>query len=309
MLVSIVTPCYNEEGNIASTVHGIRTVMEGLGLDYEHVVIDNASTDRTVEELRRLASEDRRLKVILNARNFGQIRSPYYATLATTGDVCINLPSDGEVPFSIIPQLIEKWREGYSIVNAVKESQDKSPIGFLKSLYQKLMERASTVEYIKNFSGYGLVDASIVAVFREMRLVYTFYRGLVSEVSGGATSIYYEHIQRKKGKSKNNLHSLVDYGLLGLVAYSKLPLSLALYCGLFSSVIAFGVGLYYLLFKLVYWDAFEFGLAPSLILMSFLLGVTLMLLAIVGEYVYQIFIIVRQTPIVVEKERINFGKD
>ena len=94
--------------------------------------------------------------------------------------------------------------------------------------------------------------------------------------------------------------------MLGLVAYSKLPLSLALYCGLFSSVIAFGVGLYYLLFKLVYWDAFEFGLAPSLILMSFLLGVTLMLLAIVGEYVYQIFIIVRQTPIVVEKERINF---
>ena len=113
MLVSIVTPCYNEEGNIASTVHGIRTVMEGLGLDYEHVVIDNASTEQTVEELRRLASEDRRLKVILNARNFGQIRSPYYATLATTGDVCINLPSDGEVPFSIIPQLIEKWREGY----------------------------------------------------------------------------------------------------------------------------------------------------------------------------------------------------
>lgn len=306
MLVSIVTPTFNEVDNVENVVSSISSVMSGLKCDYEHIIIDNCSTDGTVEKLREIAASNKSIKIILNARNFGQIRSPYHATLASSGDVCINLPSDGEVPASIIPKLLDKWNEGFKVVHAVKTQQRYSTLTMAKLVYQYILKKFSKIDVIVNFSGYGLVDSSVVKTFRGLNTVYPFYRGLIGEFLNEYAVVYYQHVDRAKGKSSNNYWSLFEYAVIGLITYTKLPFQISI----FSSIFCFATSALSMLFSIIgliwygdqpLWGYYVTGLV------SFLASVIFMILAMISEYMYQIFLNTRNTPLVVESERLNFG--
>ena len=119
-LLTILTPCFNEEGNVREVYQQVRSVMETLpGYQYEHLFIDNASTDKTVDILRELAAADKRVKVIVNTRNFGHVRSPYYALLQAHGDAVMTCVADLQDPPKLIPEFVHKWEAGYKVVIGV----------------------------------------------------------------------------------------------------------------------------------------------------------------------------------------------
>jgi len=306
-LISIVTPCYNEEKNIEELYEQIKKMMGGQKYEYEHIFIDNASTDRSVEILRELASKDRRLKVILNTRNFGHIRSPYYAILQASGDAVIVMASDFQDPPEKIPEFIQKWEEGYKVVVGVKtSSKEPGLFYFLRSLYYRVLRRLSEVRLIDNFTGFGLYDNKVIEILREFNDPYPYFRGLIADIGYDIAEIEFNQPRRKRGISKNNFYTLYDMAMLGVVSYTKVPLRLAAMLGFLSATISFLVGLVYLIYKLIFWQNFSVGLAPAVIGLFFMGSIQLFFLGLVGEYIGSIYTLAIRRPLVIEKERINF---
>jgi len=306
-LISIITPCFNEKENVQELYDRIRQVMKELAYDYEHIFIDNASTDNTVEILRGLAAQDKRVKVIINTRNFGHIRSPYHALLQASGDAVIGMASDLQDPPEKIPEFIRKWEEGYKVVIGVKTSSQESGLFYLlRSLYYRVLRSFSDVRLIDNFTGFGLYDRKVIEILREFHDPYPYFRGLIADIGFDIARIEFDQPRRKRGISKNNFYTLYDLAMLGVVSYTKVPLRLAAMFGFFSGAMSFLVGLVYLIYKLVDWRNFSLGLAPVVIGLFFLGSVQLFFLGIVGEYIGQIYTLSVRRPLVIEKERINF---
>ena len=306
-LISIITPCFNEKENVQELYDRIRQVMKELAYDYEHIFIDNASTDNTVEILRGLAAQDKRVKVIINTRNFGHIRSPYHALLQASGDAVIGMASDLQDPPEKIPEFIRKWEEGYKVVIGVKTSSQESGLFYLlRSLYYRVLRSFSDVRLIDNFTGFGLYDRKVIEILREFHDPYPYFRGLIADIGFDIARIGFDQPRRKRGISKNNFYTLYDLAMLGVVSYTKVPLRLAAMFGFFSGAMSFLVGLVYLIYKLVDWRNFSLGLAPVVIGLFFLGSVQLFFLGIVGEYIGQIYTLSVRRPLVIEKERINF---
>jgi len=305
--ISIVTPCFNEEENIRELYNRIKEVMSGFDYGYEHIFIDNASTDRTAKLLRELAVQDKRVKVIFNTRNFGHIRSPYYALLQAGGDAVIGMASDLQDPPEKIPEFIHKWEEGCKVVIGVKtSSQEPGLFYFLRSLYYRVLRGLSDVRLIDNFTGFGLYDKQVIDILREFHDPYPYFRGLIADIGFDITEIEFDQPRRRRGISKNNLYTLYDMAMLGIVSYTKVPLRLAAMFGFLSAAISFVVGLIYLIYKLIDWQNFSLGLAPVVIGLFFLGSVQLFFLGIIGEYIGSIYTLTVRRPLVIEKERINF---
>jgi len=305
--ISIVTPCYNEEENIEELYEQIKKVMGSQKYEYEHIFIDNASTDRSVEILRELASKDRRLKVILNTRNFGHIRSPYHALLQACGDAVVVMASDFQDPPEKIPEFIHKWEEGYKVVVGVKtSSKELGLFYFLRSLYYRALRRLSEVRLIDNFTGFGLYDKKVIEILLEFNDPYPYFRGLIADIGYDIAEIEFDQPRRKRGISKNNFYTLYDMAMLGVVSYTKVPLRLAAMFGFFSATFSFLVGLIYLIYKLIFWQNFSVGLAPAVIGLFFMGSIQLFFLGLVGEYIGSLYTLAIRRPLVIEKERINF---
>jgi len=305
--ISIVTPCYNEEGNVQELYDRIKAAMQGLDYEYEHIFIDNASADRTVELLRGLAARDSRVKVILNTRNFGHIRSPYYGLLQATGEAVIGMASDLQDPPERIPEFIKKWEEGFKIVVGVKtKSQESGLFYFMRTLYYRVLRNLSDIQLIDNFTGFGLYDRQVIEVLRNFNDPYPYFRGLIADIGFEYARIEFTQPRRKRGLSKNNFYTLYDMAMLGVTSYTKVPLRLATMMGFLFAVFSFIVGLVYLVYKLVDWQNFSLGLAPVIIGLFFMGSVQLFFLGIVGEYLGSIYTLAVRRPLVIEKERINF---
>lgn len=307
-LISIVSPCYNEELNVAELYAQVKAVFATMpGYVYEHIFIDNASTDRTAVILKELAAQDQRVKVIVNIRNFGHIRSPYYGLLQARGQAALLMASDLQDPPSLIPEFIKRWEEGYEVVVGVKNHSEESRFIFaVRKLYYNLIKRFSDIEQIKNFTGFGLYSQKFLAVLRQLNDPYPYFRGLITEIGFKRAEITYTQPARKRGKSSNNFYSLYDLAMLGFVNHSKVPLRLASFIGFGMSIISLVAGFVYLIYKLLYWSRFEAGLAPLVIGIFFFASVQLFFIGVVGEYIGAIYTQVRQRPLVIEKERINF---
>lgn len=305
--ISIVTPCYNEEDNLEELCMRIHASMAGLQYDYEHIIIDNASTDQSVNILRRMAGDNKRIKVIVNTRNFGHIRSPYYALLQTTGDAVIGMASDLQDPPERIPDFIKKWEEGYKVVIGVKTQSEETRLFYaLRTLYYRTLRSLSDVPLIDNFTGFGLYDRDVLNIIREMNDPYPYFRGLIAELGFERATVEFTQPRRKRGISKNNFYTLYDLAMLGITGYTKIPLRLATMFGFFSAGLSFIAGLAYLIYKLIFWFQFQLGFAPIIIGLFFLGSVQLIFLGIVGEYIGAIYTQVMKRPLVIEKERINF---
>lgn len=307
-IVSVVTPCFNEEGNVLNVYLEVKKVFDKFPkLHYEHLFIDNDSGDKTVEILKKIATKDKNVKIIVNARNFGHIRSPHYAILQTSGDAVVLLFADLQDPPALIEDFIKKWEEGNKVVIGIKnKSEESSMMFFLRRMFYYLIDKFSETGQIKNFDGFGLYDRQFVDSLRKFDDPYPYFRGLVSEIGFHPHKINYIQAKRKKGKTKNNFYSLYDMALLGFVNHSKILLRMAVFLGLIFALISIMVGCIYLLYKILFWDRFEAGLAPLIIGLFFFSSVQLIFIGILGEYIGAIYVQTKKRPLVVEKERINF---
>lgn len=306
--ISVVTACYNEEENVEEWYKQVKSQFELLpDYEYEHIFIDNASKDATVTILRKLAAEDKNVKLILNAKNFGHIRSPFYGLMQAHGDAVILTVADLQDPASLIPKFIEKWEEGNKVVIGVKKKSEENALVFmLRKTFYYLIGKSASIEHISNFTGFGLYDQSFIETLRHVDDPYPYFRGLVAELAPGYYKIPYEQPARFKGKTKNNLYTLYDMAMLGFVNYSKLPLRLACFVGFVVAIISLLLGLIYFVYKLCYWDSFNVGMAPLVIGLFFFSAVQLFFIGIIGEYIGAIYTQVKKRPLVVERERVNF---
>ncbi|MFV0500272.1 MAG: glycosyltransferase family 2 protein [Bacteroidales bacterium] len=306
--ISIVTPCYNEEENISILYKEVKRQFSNLPqYEYEHIFIDNSSTDNTVGVLKEFAKTDKNLKIIVNARNFGHIRSPYYAMLQADGDAVISLVSDLQDPPYLIPEFIKKWEEGFKIVVGVKTNSEESKLFFrLRKAYYNLVTKLSEVELIKNYTGFGIYDKQVIQELRNVKDNYPYFRGLICEVGFEKAIIEYKQPARKRGITKNNFFTLYDIAMLGITSHSKVPLRLAAMFGFLMAILSFLAAVVYFIMKIIYWDSMPLGQAPLVIGLFFFSSIQLFFIGIIGEYIGNIHTHVMNRPLVVEKERINF---
>ena len=305
--ISIVTACYNEEANVEQLHARVRNVMATLPqYAYEHLFIDNSSRDQTVPILKRLAVSDPHVRIIVNARNFGHIRSPIHALFQATGDAVISLVADLQDPPEMIPALIAEWEAGATAVLCIKRTSEEASLMFwLRKKYYRLAERLSSIETIENFTGFGLYDRRVIDIARSFRDPYPYFRGMIAEIGLPYKKIPYDQPNRKFGITHNNWYTLYDIGMLGIINHSRVPLRLAVLTGFAGAAGSFTVALVYLLYKLLFWNSFTVGLAPMLIGIFFIASLQLVFLGILGEYVGAIYTQVQQRPYTVELERIN----
>ena len=307
-LVSVVTPCFNEEGNVRELYEQVRKVFESAGeYRYEHIFIDNASTDRTVAILKEIAAADRNVKIIVNQRNFGPLRSPHHAFILASGDAVISLAADLQDPPALIPAFLARWEQGFKVVLGVKRTSEESRAMFLlRSFYYRLLHRLSDVQLIQHATGFGLFDRVFMDMVRALDDPYPYTRGLIAEFGFETATIPYDQPLRKRGKSGNSFYNLYDMAMLGITSHSKLPLRLATILGFSMSAFSLVVAFLYFIYKLIFWNSFPVGIAPIVIGLFLSFSVQLFFMGILGEYIAIIHTRLMKRPLVVEKERINF---
>lgn len=308
--ISIVIPTYNEEENVEAMAEAVTELFDTRLTDYDReiIFIDNCSKDRTREIIQDICKRDKRIKAILNAKNFGQFNSPYYGLLQASGDCAVLLAADFQDPVEMIPRFVSEWETGnYNIVCGIKTSSRESRIVYaLRSLYYKAIKKMSDVEQIEHFTGFALYDKSFIETLRSLSDPKPFLRGIVAELGGRRKDIEYEQPLRRAGKTHNNWYSLYDAAMLSFTSYTKIGLRLATFVGFGVAVVSIIMGIIYLILKLLYWNRFAAGLAPILIGMFFLGAVQLMFIGFMGEYIMSINSRVMNRPLVVEERRINF---
>lgn len=307
-LISVMTPCFNEEGNVEELHRRIAAVFDTLPqYDWEHILIDNASRDSTPAVLRRMAAADPRVKVILNTRNFGHIRSPFHALLQARGDAVISLASDLQDPPELIPKFIEKWEQGYKVALGQKETSDESAIFFaIRGAYYRLVRKLADIELFEHVTGFGLYDREVIEQFRKVNDPYPYGRGLISDLGYDVALIQYHQPLRKSGITSNNFYTLYDMAMLGITNHSKVPLRMATLLGFAMALLSLLVAIGYLVYKILFWNRFPVGQAPVVIGLFLFSSVQLFFTGVLGEYIAAIHTQVLHRPLVIEKERINF---
>ena len=305
--ISVMVPCYNEEENVVPISEAIIGELKKLkSYDYELMFIDNCSTDNTRNLIRELCKKNKKIKAIFNVKNFGQFNSPYYGMCQLNGDCVISMCCDFQDPPELIPEFVRYWEEGYQIVCGVKTSSKESKfVYWLRSVYYKLIKKFSSVEQIEQFTGFGLYDKSFIEVLRQLNDPTPFIRGIVAEFGGKRKEVAYEQPRRKAGKTHNNFYTLYDAAMLSFTSYTKISMRLAVFIGMFFAFISFIVGFVYLIMKLIYWDRFVAGQAPTIIILTMMCSMILVFLGVMGEYILTINQRVMNRPLVIEEERIN----
>ena len=305
--ISIVTPTFNEEENIQKLCLGIKDSMEKLKIDYEHIVIDNCSTDKTITTLKEICSKDKNVKVIINIKNFGHIKSPFHGILQSTGDACILMASDFQDPLDLIPVYIKKWQNGSKIVLGKKITSDENKLIFsIRKFFYKFLNKISETKLTENTTGSGIFDKSIINQLKNIKDPYPYLRGLLNELGEEISVVEFNQPKRLFGITKNNIFSLYDIGMLGIIKHSRAPLRFVTFLGFILSFFSLLTAIIYFVYKLIFWNTFDLGIAPLIIGIFGFASIQVLLLGIIGEYVGILLIHIRNLPLVIEKERINF---
>ena len=306
--ISITASCYNEEGNLHEWYDRLIAVFKQLPqYDYEIIIADNCSTDSSREIIRKLAAKDKNFKVIFNSNNFGHIRSPHNAFLQSSGDAVVSICSDLQDPPEFVLDLVHEWEKGAKVVCAVKQQSKESALMFaIRRLYYWLLAKFSETSQIRNFTGFGLYDRKFMDAVRKYHDPYPYARGIIGEIGFKRVEIPYTQDRRKCGKTKNNFFTLYDMAMNGFVNHTKLPLRLAAFCGFCLAGLSLLIALGYLIYKLMFWETFNLGLAPLIIGLFFFSAVQLIFIGIIGEYIGAIYTHVKDRPLVIEEEKLNF---
>jgi len=308
--ISVVTPCFNEEDSILECINEVRKVFERDLPNYEleHIFCDNCSTDRTVELLKQEATKDKRIKIIINSRNFGILKNTYNGVLNATGDATILfMPVDLQDPPELIPQFVEKWESGYEIVYGIRAQREE---GFFirsaRKLYYRLLSKLTYVNYPPDTGDFQLVDRVVLNAMKQINDAQPFMRLMTFDCGFSSVGISYTWRARKHGVSRNKLMSMVSQGMNGIVSFSGAPLRLALICGLVLSGLSIFYAFCVMLTVLFGVSTANHGIPTMIVALFFFGGVQLFFVGILGEYILAIYNQVRFRPLVVERERVNF---
>jgi glycosyltransferase involved in cell wall biosynthesis len=302
--VGVVLPCYNEAGNIEELYERLTKVFASLAqYTYELLFIDNASTDGTATKITDLVARDPRVKLIVNARNFGHVRSPFHGILEAGGDCVIILASDLQDPPELIPQFLDQWSRGASMVLGQKKTSQESSVFFvIRGVYYRLARAIAEVPLLEHVTGFGLYDRRVLEIMRSFGDPYPYARGMIAEIGLPYVTIPYEQPLRKRGITKNNFYTLFDLALLGITSHSKVPLRIATIAGFLLSALSLFVAIGFLALKLTFWYSLPAGYAPVVIGVFFLGSVQIFLIGLLGEYVGAVLTQVRKRPLVIEQD-------
>ncbi|MEO7411230.1 MAG: glycosyltransferase family 2 protein [Sphingomicrobium sp.] len=302
--LSVVIPCFNEEENAAAIGAAVTLQMDKVSSDYEIIFIDNGSSDRTVDIIRALCAANPRIRLIVNTRNFGQLRSPTHALFEARGRAVIGIVADFQDPPEMIPQFVERWRAGADIVLATSETKKMSPIfASLRRLSYGLQRKFGDYPIIPNATGFGLYDRKVVRAIAALNEPEPFFRGLLVETGYKIETIPFKRPPRAAGKSKNGFLALLDFALSALAGSSKGLLRVPLYVSFFiflATLFTLGGALYSMIV----------GANPRMwlfaALLEFQFGLLFLFLGLLGVQVRMISDRTRGTPLVIERERVNF---
>lgn len=309
--ISVITPCFNEEDSIIECIKQIKKIFDQDLLNYEleHIFCDNGSSDNTVKILKQIAAKDRRIKIIVNSRNFGILKNTYNGVLNATGDAAILfMPVDLQDPPELIREFVKYWEKGYQIVYGMRTKRQE---GFfyrnVRKVYYRLLSSCTYVEYPPDAGDYQLVDRVVLNAMKQIDDAQPFMRLMTFDCGFRSFGIPYTWQARKKGVSHNTLINMISQGLNGFVSFSSLPLRIALFFGSILSCLsityAFCVGVMAALGKT---SAVGRGVPTVIVALFFFSGIQLLFAGILGEYILAIYNQVRRRPLVIEKERINF---
>ena len=307
-LISVVTPCFNEKDNIQEIYQAVREIFSKLTqYHYEHIFIDNSSVDNTINILKEIALNDSNVKLIINARNFGWIRSPFYGLLQASGDAVICMAADFQDPPFLIKEFIEKWEKGFKIVIGTKSKSEEAFFKFsIRKLYYQFSDKIADLKLVKNFTGFGLYDKSVIDIMREFNDPYPYLRGMISEIGFDTAQIEFKQPKRERGFSSSTFFKLYDVAMLGITTHSKLPLRIMSCVGFIFAFTSMLITIFYVFAKIFFWDKFPLGFASIIIGCFFFFSLQMFFIGLLGEYIASIHHQVLKRPLVIEKERVNF---
>ncbi len=307
--ISVVSPCFNEEDNVANCYETVKAIFEKElpGYRCEHVFVDNASTDRTVEILRGIAAKDKNVKVVVNARNFGVFRSAFNGLRYAGGDaIVVILPVDLQDPPEMIPEFVQLWESGYDVVAGARASREE---GFVmrcaRSAFYTIVNRLSDVTMESSVGEFQLIDRKVLKAVLSHRDHYPYIRGIIASCGFRRVIVPYVWRARARGLSKHNLMALTDQALNAIFAFTRAPMR---FCTLSGLVIAIGCILFSLIATVLYFlnpEQAPRGTTTIIVALFFLSGIQMLFIGMLGEYITSIHNQVRGGPIVTEQERIN----
>ena len=302
--ISVVLPCRNEQDNAEAIAAAVIAKLEPIVASFEVIFIDNESHDRTVEIIRGMCARDPRIRLIVNTRNFGQMRSPTYGIFQATGQAVIAMCSDFQDTPELLPEFVRRWRAGADIVLGVRETEKSGVIlSLVRSLSYRLQQKIGDYPIIPNATGFGLYNRRVVEAIRQLNEPEPFFRGLLVETGYPIETIAYRRPPRAGGRSNNNFFTLVDFALNGLAGSSKnllrAPLYVAFFVALATMISLFGAGVAAIIGRS--WQLWLFAavLEGQFALLFTFLGLLGVQVALVSERT-------RNQSLVLERERINF---
>lgn len=306
-LLSIVLPVYNEEHNVRRAYTEISEVFETLpDVDIEFIFADNHSTDGTFAELRKLAAEDSRVRVLRYARNFGFNRSLLTAYRHAKGAAAIQIDCDLEDPPRIMLDFVRLWRAGHDVVVGVRAKRmEPWLLSTSRRIFYRLIDAISEETHEMDAGDFRLVDRRILDQIRLVRDTRPYVRGLISEFARNQASVRYARDKRMAGESKFRFVALVELALEGIFSQSTVPLRLASFIGFVIAIITAIVSGIYAVMRLVSPENWPAGLATTTVLLLFGISINAIFLGIIGEYVGRIYSQVRDRPVVILEEAIN----
>lgn len=307
--ISIVSPCYNEEDNVANCYETVKAIFEENlpGYRCEHIFVDNASSDRTVEILREIAERDQNVKVVVNARNFGVFRSAFNGLRYVEGDaVVVILPVDLQDPPDMIPEFVQLWESGYDVVAGARTTREEGIVmRAARGIFYTIVNRLSDVWLEPSVGEFQLIDRKVLNAVLSHNDHYPYIRGIIASCGFRRIIVPYVWRARKRGVSKHNLMALTDQALNAIFSFTRAPMR---FCTLSGLVIAISCILFSLISVVFYFfnpDLAPRGTTTIIVALFFLSGIQMLFIGMLGEYITSIHNQVRGGPIVTEQERIN----
>jgi glycosyltransferase involved in cell wall biosynthesis len=305
--ISVVIPCRNEEANAPAIAAAVIAQLEQAGVTFDLIFIDNASSDNTVSVIRALCADDPRIRLIVNTRNFGQMRSPTHGIFEARARAVIGMCADFQDPPELLGQFVERWRAGVDIVLGVRESEKSSLVlGWMRELAYAFARRVGDYPIIRNATGFGLYDIKVVRAIAAMKEPEPFFRGMLVETGYAIETIPYARPRRSRGLSNNNFFTLLDFALSGLASSSKKLLRLPFFVGVLAGGFAMVSAIIGVIAVVTGADAAGWLIGAALELQFALI---FLFLGLIGDQVRLVSERTRETPLVFERERVNFPHD
>lgn len=300
--ISVLIPVHNEEGNISAIVSAIEQVLAPMPYFFEVVFVDDGSTDETLNEIKTLSNNNDKIFYISFSKNFGHQNAIKAGFDLISGDCVISMDGDMQHPPALIPNLIQKWEEGYDIVYTIRKDHKEIPMLKRRTseMFYNVMNRLSDIDIESGTADFRLMDKSVINVVKNFNEADLFWRGLVKWIGFSQIGIEYEPAERTKGKSKYTFRKMLQFALRGITSFSIKPLGIAIYLGFVFALLSL-LYIPYVLYS-IYFGHIVSGWTSLIVTVVFFGGLQLMILGILGVYIGKLFMQSKQRPHYIVKE-------